>query len=153
MAGPLKSVTGKKNIRSKGKAGIVVARWNEEITGALLAGAREGLIRSGYHEKDILVTYVPGSFELPLAAQRLAVKKDISGVICIGCLIKGDTPHFDYISQATAQGIMDVGLKTSKPVIFGVLTTNTLPQAIDRAGGKLGNKGEEAAASLIEMLS
>ncbi|MFZ9981138.1 MAG: 6,7-dimethyl-8-ribityllumazine synthase [Cyclobacteriaceae bacterium] len=153
MAGPLKSVTGKKNIRPKGKAGIVVARWNEEITGALLTGAREGLIRSGYHEKDILITYVPGSFELPLAAQRLAVKKDISGVICIGCLIKGDTPHFDYISQATAQGIMDVGLKTSKPVIFGVLTTNTLQQAIDRAGGKLGNKGEEAAASLIEMLS
>ena len=153
MAGPLKSVTGKKITRSAGKVGIVVARWNEDITGALLAGAKDGLIRSGHREKDIVVVYVPGSFELPLAAQRLAVKKEFCGVICIGCLIKGDTPHFDYISQATAQGIMDVGLKTSKPVIFGVLTTNTHKQAIDRAGGKLGNKGEEAAASLIEMLS
>lgn len=152
MAGILRSSTGKKTTRRPGKTGIVVARWNEEITEALLAGARETLQRAGYKKTDIVISYVPGSFELPLGAQRLAVKKEISGVICIGCLIKGDTPHFDYISQATANGILNVGLKTSKPVIFGVLTTNTRQQAMDRAGGKLGNKGEEAAVSLLEML-
>lgn len=152
MAGILRSSSGKKITRRQGIAGIVVARWNEEITEALLSGAREALQDAGFKKKDIVISYVPGSFELPLGAQRLAVKKEISGVICIGCLIKGDTPHFDYISQATANGIMSVGLTTSKPIIFGVLTTNTRQQAIDRAGGKLGNKGEEAAVSLIEML-
>ena len=152
MAGTLRSSTGTRLSRRKGKAGIVVARWNEEITGALLTGAREALEKAGFKKKEIVISYVPGSFELPFGAQRLAQKKEISGVICIGCLIKGDTPHFEYISQATAHGIMNVGLKTAKPVIFGVLTTNTRQQAIDRAGGKLGNKGEEAAVSLIEML-
>lgn len=152
MAGTLRSSAGKKNLRIKGKVGIVVARWNEEITGALLSGARTALEHAGYKTKDIIIHFVPGSFELPLSAQWLAAKREISGVICLGCLIKGDTPHFDYISQAAAHGIMNVGLKTSKPVIFGVLTTYTHQQAIDRAGGKLGNKGEEAAVSLLEML-
>lgn len=152
MAGTLRSATGKKFLRRKGKVGIVVSRWNEEITGALLSGARAALQAAGYKTREIIIHFVPGSFELPLSAQWLAEKKEISGVICLGCLIKGDTPHFDYISQATAHGIMQVGLKTSKPIIFGVLTTNTHQQAIDRAGGKLGNKGEEAAVSLLEML-
>lgn len=153
MAGILRSVSGKKiHLKKKGKVGIVTAKWNEEITEALRSGAREALLSSGFKKTDIIEIMVPGSFELPLAAQRLAKQTGISGVICLGCLIKGDTPHFDYISQAVAHGIMNVGLETSKPVIFGVLTTNTHQQAIDRAGGKLGNKGEEAAVSLLEML-
>lgn len=142
----------KRSTPLKGKVGIVHAQWNEEITGALLSGARDLLIRSGISASRITEVAVPGSFELPLAAQRLAMKKDVAGVICIGCLIQGDTPHFDYISQAVSHGLMDVGLKFNKPVIFGVLTTNTMQQAIDRAGGKLGNKGEEAAATLLGML-
>ena len=142
----------KRSAPLKGKVGIVFAQWNEEITGALLSGARDLLIRSGIPANRIIEVAVPGSFELPLAAQRLAMKKDIAGVICIGCLIKGDTPHFDYISQAVSHGLMDVGLKFNKPVIFRVLTTNTLQQAIDRAGGKLGNKGEEAASTLLSMV-
>lgn len=153
MAGIMRAHQRVKSTRSlKGKVGIVVAEWNEEITGALLSGARDLLIRSGIAPSRIVEVSVPGSFELPLAAQRLAMKKDVAGVICIGCLIKGDTPHFEYISGAVAQGIMDVGLKFNKPVVFGVLTTNTLQQAIDRAGGKLGNKGEEAAATLLSVL-
>lgn len=153
MAGTLRSFNGKKsNLRKRGKVGLVVAKWNEEITGALLTGAIETLKLAGYKNTDLMIKMVPGSFELPLGAQRLARKKEVAGVICIGCLIKGDTPHFDYISQAVAHGIMDTALATSKPVIFGVLTTNTLQQAMDRAGGKLGNKGEEAAVSLMEML-
>ena len=153
MAGILRSHSGKKiNSKKKGKVGIVIAKWNEEITEALRTGAREALLASGFKKSEIIEVMVPGSFELPLGAQRLAKQKGVSGVICIGCLIKGDTPHFDYISQAVAHGIMNVGLETSKPIIFGVLTTNTRQQAIDRAGGKLGNKGEEAAVSLMEML-
>jgi len=153
MAGTLRSYNGKKtNLRKKGKVGLVVAKWNEEITGALLTGATETLKQIGYKKSDLIIRMVPGSFELPLGAQRLARKKEVVGVICIGCLIKGDTPHFDYISQAVAHGIMSTALDTSKPVIFGVLTTNTLQQALDRSGGKLGNKGEEAAISLMEML-
>jgi len=136
----------------RGKVGIVIAEWNEEITLALLSGAKDFLLRSGIPASRIIEQLVPGSFELPLAAQRLAMKKDMAGVICIGCLVKGDTPHFDYISQAVSHGIMDVGLKFNKPVVFGVLTVNTLQQAIERAGGKLGNKGEEAAATLLRMI-
>ena len=136
----------------KGKVGIVVAEWNEEITLALLSGAKDFLLRSGIPAARIIEQPVPGSFELPLAAQRLAMKKDIAGVICIGCLVKGHTPHFDYISQAVSHGIMDVSLKFNKPVIFGVLTVNTMQQALERAGGKLGNKGEEAAATLMRMM-
>lgn len=152
MAGSQKSISGKK-VRIKGKIGVVVARWNEEITGALRSGAIEALRQSGIGKNQILTREVPGSFELPLAAQQFFTNRSVVGVICIGCLIQGDTPHFDYISQAVAQGIMDVNLKTGKPVIFGVLTVNTHQQAIDRAGGKLGNKGEEAAATLLELLA
>lgn len=153
MAGIMKSHQRVKSSSPlKGKVGIVVAQWNEEITGALLSGARDLLIRSGIAPSKIIEVTVPGSFELPLAAQRLAMNKSVAGVICIGCLIKGDTPHFEYISESVAHGIMTVGLKFNKPVIFGVLTTNTMQQAIDRAGGKLGNKGEEAAATLLSVL-
>ena len=152
MAGPLKSGSPGKSGKITGKIAVVVSRWNEDITGALLQGATDTLKAAGIRKSNMLIREVPGSFELPLAAQQFAEKKNTAGVICIGCLIKGDTPHFDYISGAVAQGVMDVNLKTGKPVIFGVLTTNTRQQSIDRAGGKLGNKGEEAALTLLELL-
>jgi 6,7-dimethyl-8-ribityllumazine synthase len=153
VAGTLKSsVRSGKNKSVKGKIGIVVSRWNEEVTEALLVSAKSLLLTQGVSEKNIIVRYVPGSYELPLAAQGLAKQSSFTGVICLGCVIQGDTPHFDYICQAVAQGIMDVNLKFNKPVIFGVLTTLNQQQALDRAGGKHGNKGAEAAATLIELL-
>ena len=139
-------------IESK-KFGIVVAEWNTEITGALYAGAVDTLIQNGARRENIIRKSVPGSFELSLGAQWLAAKQEIDAVICLGCVIQGETPHFDYICQAVAYGITEVGLKFNKPVIFGVLTTDTQQQALDRAGGKHGNKGDEAAATAIKMLS
>src|SRR5690606_37097757 len=109
------------------------------------------LVTGGVKRSNISVTKGPGTYELPLGALRLATKRDIAAVICIGCVIQGETPHFDYICQAAALGIMEVGLKTQKPVIFGVLTTLNKQQAMDRAGGKYGNKGEEAAYTALEM--
>jgi len=134
------------------KIGIVWAEWNENITSSLLKGVLKVLEMAGVNSSNIMTRYVPGTFELPLAAQKLAKKTEIDGVICLGCVIQGETKHFDFISQAAANGIMEVGLKYNKPVIFGVLTTNTMQQAEDRAGGKHGNKGEEAAYSLLKML-
>ena len=153
MAGTLKSLSGKSkiNLASK-KFAIVVAEWNEEITEALYEGALNGLLALGAKKNNIIKKYVPGSFELPLAAKWFADKKDIAAVICIGCVIQGDTPHFDYICQAVAQGIMDVNLRSGKPVAFGVLTVLNKKQALERAGGKLGNKGEEAAVTVVKML-
>ena len=153
MAGTLKSATGKKkiNISSK-KFGIVVAQWNEEITEALYEGAYEGLLRLGAKKSNITRVNVPGSYELPLAAQRLAKQKDTAAVICLGCVIQGETPHFDYICDAVANGLMRVNLDSGKPVAFGVLTTLDKKQALERAGGKHGNKGEEAAVTVVEML-
>ena len=153
MAGTLKSATGKSkmNISNK-KFGIVVAKWNEEITEALYEGAYSGLITLGAKKANITRVVVPGSYELPLAAQRMAKQKDIAAVICLGCVIQGETPHFDYICQAVANGIMRVNLDSGKPVAFGVLTTLDKKQALERAGGKYGNKGEEAALTVVEML-
>ncbi len=153
MAGTLKSVSAKSKIDlSKTKFAIVVAEWNEEITEPLYQGAYQALIQSGVKKNHITRVNVPGSFELPLAAQWQAEKKEINAVICLGCVIQGDTAHFDYICQGVTYGIMKVSLKTNKPVAFGVLTTNTKQQAMDRAGGKLGNKGEEAALTVVRML-
>ena len=140
------------SIKNK-KVGIVVSEWNDEITDSLLSAAQEVLLNQGAKPKNITIKYVPGSFELPLAAQYLAAEKDIDAVICLGCVIQGETRHFDFICDAVANGITNVGLKYSKPVIFGVLTTNSLQQALDRAGGKHGNKGEEAAFTAVKMLS
>jgi 6,7-dimethyl-8-ribityllumazine synthase len=155
MAGILKSGTissvDKKKLSGK-KIAIVVAEWNEEITGSLLEGATTSLLQHGFNRKNIIQTSVPGSFELPLGAMWMAQKKDIDAVICLGCVIQGETPHFDYICQAVALGIMEVGLKSGKPVVFGVLTTLNKKQAEDRAGGKYGNKGEEAALTAAQML-
>ncbi|CAN5511270.1 6,7-dimethyl-8-ribityllumazine synthase [soil metagenome] len=131
---------------------IIVSEWNDEITEALYSGAIETLLNNGASKENIIKKYVPGSFELTLAAQWMAQKDEIDAVICLGCVIQGETKHFDFICQSVAQGIKDVALKYNKPVIFGVLTPDTQQQAIDRAGGKHGNKGDEAAITAIKML-
>ena len=136
----------------KKRIGIVVSEWNDRITDSLLKGAEECLHEHGVPEENILVKHVPGSFELPLGAQWMLKETFVDAVICIGCVIQGETRHFDFISQAVADGIMNVGLKFSKPVIFSVLTCNTMEQAEDRAGGKHGNKGVEGAVSALKML-
>jgi 6,7-dimethyl-8-ribityllumazine synthase len=133
--------------------GIVVAEWNEEITNALAQGAVEVLLQQGAQEQNLAHYYVPGAFELTLGAQLLAQQDNIDAVICLGCVIKGETKHDEYISNAVAQGLTQVGLKYNKPVIFGVLTPNSQQQAIDRAGGIHGNKGGEAAIAAIKMLN
>lgn len=131
--------------------GIVVSDWNNNVTWELLDGAVKTLTRHGVSESDIVVKHVPGSFELPLAAQWLAEYDDLDGVICLGCVIQGETPHFTYVCQGVTQGITTLNLEYNIPFIFGVLTTNTLEQALDRAGGKHGNKGDEAALTAIRM--
>ena len=150
----LSAVTVKGSVNlSKSKFGILISEWNNEITEALYEGAVATLLERGVKKSNIIKKYVPGSFELSLGAQWLAEIEDIDAVICLGCIIKGETPHFDYICQAVANGITNVGLKYNKPVIFGVLTTLNKQQALDRAGGKHGNKGDEAAATAINMLA
>lgn len=131
---------------------ILVSEWNEQITAQLAEGALATLRKHGVSSERIVQHPVPGSFELPLAAQKMATQPRIDAVICLGCVIQGETPHFDYVCQAVALGIKDVGLKYDKPVIFGVLTTDNQAQAEDRAGGKHGNKGDEAAMTAIKML-
>ncbi len=156
MATALKNLSDTNLAHSKSlrklKIGIVVADWNPDITFSMRDAAIAYLTEKGIQEKNIHVTAVPGSFELPLGAQFLAQQKHIDGVITIGCVIQGETRHFDFICTACANGITQVGLSYNKPVIFGVLTTNTLQQAIDRAGGKHGNKGVEAAETVLKML-
>lgn len=134
------------------KIGIVVSDWNEQITEALYSGAFQTLVEVGVARENIERMNVPGSFELSLGGQWMAQRDEIDAVICLGCVIQGDTKHFDFICDAVAHGITNVGLKYNKPVIFGVLTTNDMKQAIDRAGGKHGNKGDEAAATALGML-
>jgi 6,7-dimethyl-8-ribityllumazine synthase len=154
MAGPLKSGKIKTGVNlSSKKIAIVVAEWNEEITEALYVGARESLISNGIKKNNIIRKNVPGTFELSLGSLWMAQRKDIHAVICLGCVVQGETPHFNYICQAVAYGITEVGLKTKKPVIFGVLTTLNSKQALERAGGKFGNKGEEAALTALKMLN
>lgn len=131
--------------------GIVVSDWNKEITWSLLDGAVRTLKKHGVTSDNIVIKHVPGSFELPLGGQFIAEYDDVDGVICLGCVIQGETPHFTYVCQGVTQGILSLNLEYNIPFIFGVLTTNTLQQAIDRAGGKLGNKGDEAAITAIKM--
>lgn len=131
--------------------GIVVAEWNAEITNALYQGAYKTLIENGATEENILTYTVPGSFELTSGADLLLKNINLDAIICLGCVIQGETRHFDFICDAVANGIANVSVKYSKPVIFGVLTTDNLQQAIDRAGGKHGNKGDEAAVTAIKM--
>jgi 6,7-dimethyl-8-ribityllumazine synthase len=132
--------------------GIVVSEWNREITSSLLQDAIKTLLDNQVDEKDIYIQYVPGSYELPFGADALIDKKKFDAVICLGCVIQGETRHFEFISQAVANGIMQVSIRTQIPVIFGVLTTNTLEQARERSGGKYGNKGVEAAITALKMI-
>jgi len=133
------------------KFGIVVSEWNGEITNALYQGAYKTLIKNGAKEKNIIVKTVPGSFELTSGAKFLAEYGKYDAVICIGCVIKGETPHFNYICNSVATGITELNLKYSVPFIFGVLTTDNIRQAEERAGGRHGNKGDEAAVTAIKM--
>lgn len=134
------------------KFALVTSEWNDEVTGALYKGAYDTLVKHGAQEENIVSKWVPGSFELSLGAQWMAEDPTVDAVIAIGCLVQGETPHFDYICQAVALGLKDVNLNYNKPVVFGVLTTNDMQQALDRAGGKHGNKGDEAAYTAISML-
>ena len=130
---------------------IIVGRFNEFIGGKLLTGALDALRRQGVEDKDIEITWVPGAFEMPLVAKKLAKTNKYSAVICLGAVIRGTTPHFDYVSNEVTKGIAHVSLETEIPVIFGVLTTDSIEQAIERAGTKSGNKGYDAAMTAIEM--
>lgn len=134
------------------KFGIVWAEWNHGITHALMQGAYDTLVKHGAKTENIITKTVPGAFELTLGAQYLAEFSNVDAIICIGCVIQGDTKHFDFICDAVAKGITDLNIKFNLPVIFGVLTPNTQEQAEDRAGGKHGNKGDEAAVTAIKML-
>lgn len=133
------------------KFGIVIARFNEFIGGKLLSGALDALNRHGAEEDNIEIAWVPGSFEIPLTAKKMAKSKKYDAVICLGAVIRGSTPHFDYVSSEVSKGIAHVSLETEIPVVFGVLTTDTIEQAIERAGTKAGNKGFDAAVTAIEM--
>jgi 6,7-dimethyl-8-ribityllumazine synthase len=146
-----KIVEGK--IVAKGmKFGIVASRFNDFISSRLIEGAIDTLIRAGADEKDIQIYKVPGAFELPLTAKKLAKSARFDAVICLGAVIRGATPHFEYISAEVSKGIASVGLEAEIPVVYGVLTTDTIEQAIERAGTKSGNKGADAAMSAIEMV-
>jgi len=135
------------------RIGIVVSEWNGNITRKLFTAARQTLLEAGLPSSSIVRMNVPGSFELPYGASVLAAKKKIDAVICLGCVIQGETRHFEFISQACANGIMQVSLQYNKPVTFGVLTTDNMKQARERAGGKYGNKGAEAALTVVKLLS
>ncbi|MBI2830772.1 MAG: 6,7-dimethyl-8-ribityllumazine synthase [Chloroflexi bacterium] len=133
------------------KFGLVVSRFNEFITRKLLDGAQDALLRHGVREEDIDIAWTPGAFEIPLVAQKLARSKRYNAVICLGAVIRGGTPHFEYVASEVSKGIANVGLDTGLPVIYGIVTADTLEQAIERAGTKAGNRGFDAAASAIEL--
>jgi 6,7-dimethyl-8-ribityllumazine synthase len=142
----------KGNLNAKGlRLAIVVSRFNSFITERLLAGALDALVRAGAGDKQVEVVRVPGSFEIPVAAKRLAETGRYHALVCLGCIIRGQTQHFDYISAEVTRGIQLAAVETGVPIAFGVLTTDTLEQAIDRAGAKSGNKGADAALSAVEM--
>jgi 6,7-dimethyl-8-ribityllumazine synthase len=134
------------------RIGIVVSEWNEEVTGALLEGAYNTLLRHDVEVDDIMVKTVPGSFELVYAAASMMDYTDVDAIIAIGCVIRGDTPHFDYICQGTTQGLAELNRQAEVPVIYGLLTCNTMQQALDRCGGALGNKGDECAVTALKMI-
>jgi 6,7-dimethyl-8-ribityllumazine synthase len=133
------------------KFAVVVSRFNEFMTGKLLSGAKDAFLRHGVSENDVDMAWVPGAFEIPMVAKKLAQSGRYHGVVCLGAVIKGSTPHFEYIAGEVTKGIAAVNLETGVPVIFGVITAETLEQAIERAGSKMGNKGFDAAVQAIEM--
>ncbi|HIQ99881.1 MAG TPA: 6,7-dimethyl-8-ribityllumazine synthase [Candidatus Scybalocola faecavium] len=142
-----------KLVSEKIKVGIVAARFNEFITSKLLSGAIDGLVRHDVDEEDIQVAWVPGAFEIPLIAEKMAESGKYDGVICLGAVIRGSTSHYDYVCNEVSKGIASVSLKSGIPVMFGVLTTENIEQAIERAGSKAGNKGYECALGVIEMIN
>ena len=133
------------------KFALVVSRFNDFITDKLLGGAVDGLLRSGARDKDVEIVKVPGAFEIPLMAKKMAATGRYNAVICLGAVIRGTTPHFEYVSAEVSKGVASVGLESEIPVIFGIVTTDTIEQAIERAGTKAGNKGWDAAITAIEM--
>ena len=145
-----KTIEGKLIAKGK-KFGMVVSRFNEFISSKLLEGAIDGLARHGVKEDEMTVAWVPGSWEIPLTAQKLATSGHYAAVICLGCVIRGQTPHFEYVAAEVAKGIAQVSLTTGVPVTFGIVTAESLEQAIDRAGAKTGNKGADAARAALEM--
>jgi len=148
----MKIVEGK--LQAKGfKVGIVASRFNQFITGKLVEGALDALKKLGAEEGDIAVYKVPGAFEIPFIARKLALSKKVDGIVCLGALIRGDTPHFDFLSAEVMKGLAQISLEDGVPVSFGILTVETIEQAIERAGTKAGNKGWDAAFSLIETLN
>lgn len=149
MAGA-RVITGSMIAKNK-KFGIVVSRFNEFVSSSMLDGARDTLLKHGVKEDDISVVWVPGAFEIPMVAKKMASGGKVDGVICLGAIIRGETSHFDLIAAEAAKGVASVGMDSDVPCIFGVITTDNLEQAIDRAGTKSGNKGREAAMSAIEM--
>jgi 6,7-dimethyl-8-ribityllumazine synthase len=150
--GALMAKTLEAHLNAAGKKfAIVVSRFNDFITEKLLSGALDALVRSGAKDNDIQIVKVPGSFEIPLVAKKMAKKKGLNAIICLGAVIRGATPHFDYISAEVSKGIAQVSLESEVPIIFGVITTDTLEQAIERAGAKAGNKGWNAAMAAVEM--
>jgi 6,7-dimethyl-8-ribityllumazine synthase len=133
------------------RVAIVASRFHEEIGRRLVEGARAALRRQGVADKDVLVVWVPGAFELPQAALALARRRAVDALVCVGCVIRGETPHFDYVAGEAARGLAEVGRLTGLPVTFGVITANTHAQAAERAGGRVGNRGEEAALAALEL--
>lgn len=133
--------------------GIAVSEWNSDVTSKLLTGAVQTLLKAGCASENIIIKHVPGAFELPYAAQLFAENTLVDGIIVLGCVIQGDTPHFDYVCSGATQGVMNVQLSFEVPIAFGLLTVNDQQQALDRAGGKHGNKGDEAAATVIKMIA
>ncbi len=135
------------------RIGIVAGRFNEFITGKLLGGAVDAFVRHGGEEKNITVAWVPGAFEIPLTAQKMVESGKYDAVVCLGAVIRGATPHFDMVANEATKGVAQVGLRTGVPVIFGILTTDSIEQAVERAGTKAGNKGFEAVTTAIEMIN
>ena len=141
------------NLQAKGiKLGIVISRFNDLITKELLSGAKDGFIRHGGNEEDLHVAWVPGAFEIPLTANKMAAK-EYDAVVCLGAVIRGATPHFDYVAAEVSKGVAKVSLESGKPVIFGVITNDSIEQALERAGTKAGNKGWNAVQNAVEMVS
>ena len=148
----MKELQGQMVVKGK-KFGIVISRFNELVSREMLQGAIDTLTRHGTAENNLTTVWIPGAFEIPLVAQKLAQSKKYDAIICLGAVIRGDTPHFDYIAAEVSKGISQVSLKVGIPITFGILTVDTLEQALERAGSKAGNKGRSAAESAIEMVN
>jgi 6,7-dimethyl-8-ribityllumazine synthase len=151
MAEAISTISGDLVVRKEERFAIIVSRFNDFITSRLLDSAVDTLKRHGAAAEGITTIWVPGSWELPMVAKRAAATGQFDAVICLGCVIRGDTPHFEYVSAEAAKGVAQVGLQVDMPIVFGVLTTDTLDQAVNRAGAKSGNKGSQAALTAIEM--